>query len=184
MKTKWLQWCAVGFFSGLLALRGWAADAAADTPSAAWKTFTDPENRFSILMPADPQVTNESQPGYTSHIYMAKDGANLYLAGITLYDTATYNPSETPEKIEAELAADRDNFDKEVNAHTTGSKRRQFSEAKYPALEFTSSSEQANFSGLVVLIGGHCYMAVSAYHTADAPPEAGRFFDSFTLITP
>ncbi|HTQ31461.1 MAG TPA: hypothetical protein VMI53_09645 [Opitutaceae bacterium] len=182
MKTKWLQLSAVLLVSFVFALRGRAADEAAAAPGAGWKTFTDPESRFSILMPADPQVTNDAKEGYTSHIYMAKEGSNLYLAGVTLYDPKSYDPSASPDKIEAELAADRDNFNKEVNAHTTGSKRREF--GGHPAIEFTSASEQANFSGLAVLVGGHCYMVVSAYHTAEAPPEVVRFFDSFKLLTP
>ena len=185
MKTKWLHLSAVLFLS--LALGGvWAraADVKADAGAAGWKTFTDPENRFSILMPSDPQVSNEVKPGYTSHIYMTKASNNLYLAGVTLYDPASYNPSATPEAIESELAADRDNFNKEVKAKTTSQHRREFGSARYPAIEFKSSSEQANFSGLVVLVGSHCYMVVSAYHTAETPPEVMHFFDSFTLLTP
>jgi hypothetical protein len=182
MKTRWWQ-------SGvaLLVLLAFGLRGRADTGET-WKTFTDPENRFSILMPSDPQVTNESgpqgaaKPTYTSHIYMAKENNNLYLAGITFYDPSSYDPSATPDQVEKELAADRDNFNKAVNAHITSQQRRKFGD--YPAIEFTSSNADANFSGLIILVGTHCYMAVAAYHTPDTPAEVTRFFESYKLISP
>ncbi|MDE3083666.1 MAG: hypothetical protein KGJ37_00410 [Verrucomicrobiota bacterium] len=171
----------------LLALLALGLRAQADV-GVAWKTFTDPENRFSILMPTDPQVSSDSgpagaaKPSYTSRIYIAREGANIYLAGITLYDVSSYNPSETSETIEKELAADRDNFNKQVKAHGTDGHRRQLD--GHPALEFKSSAPQGNFSGLVVLVGSHCYMVVAAYRTPDEPAEATKFLKSFKLITP
>lgn len=157
-------------------LHVWADD------SVSWQTFTDPENRFSILMPGKPEQQDETKPGYASHTYMAKENTNLYLAGVTLYDPAVYDPSAKPEAVEAELAADRDNFNKAVNAHGSSGQRRKFD--GHPALEFTSASPQANFSGLIILAGPHCYMVVAAYHTADMPAEATRFFQSYKLMSP
>ncbi len=176
MKTKWLQRSAA-----LLALLAIGLHARADD-SVSWQTFTDPENRFSILMPGKPEQQDETKPGYASHTYMAKENTNLYLAGVTLYDPSIYNPSAKPEGIEAELAADRDNFNKAVNAHGSSGQRRKFD--GYPALEFTSASSQANFSGLIILAGSHCYMVVAAYHTPDKPAEATRFFQSYKLLAP
>jgi len=189
MKTKWLRLGAVLFAAlPVLALPGRAADADPGAPGTGWKTFTDPEGRFSILMPAAPEMQNGSgpqdaaRPGYTSRLYLAKENNNLYIAGFMLYDSSVYDPSATPEKIEAELAADRDNFNRELDAHVTSQQRRKIGD--YPALEFTSSSEEADFSGLMVLVGARCYVAVATYHTSHAPPEVGRFFSSFKLLSP
>jgi hypothetical protein len=176
MKTKWLPGLAVG-----LAWLAFGAGVWAD-PVATWKTFTDPAGRFSILMPGDPQTQDSTslahgnEPSSTSHLFVAEENRDLYLAGVTLYDPTA--------KIDVEkgLAANRDNFDQGVSAHLTSQERRKFE--GYPALDFKSSGPQANFSALIVLVGTHCYMVVAAYPSPAEPPEVVRFFRSYKLLAP
>ncbi len=57
-----------------------------------WKTFTSKEDRFAVLLPADPQVTNivwETEYGakLPGRVYTVKHGANSY--SVTVVD---YNP--------------------------------------------------------------------------------------------
>jgi hypothetical protein len=176
MKALWLQRGIVG-----LAWLAFGLCARADTVTN-WKTFTDPAGRYSILMPGDPQhqasdsPSSGGKPASHSDLYMVGENGNIYMAGSTLYD------STTNMEVERELAANRDNFNQGISAQTTSQQRLKF--AGYPALKFKSSSPQANFSALVVLNGTHCYMVVAAYKTADEPPEVGRFFQSYKLISP
>jgi hypothetical protein len=176
MKTSRLKRGLVG-----LAWLAFGLCARADT-GPTWKTFTDPAGRFSILMPGAPQAQtannpgSEGKPASSSHLYMAGENGNIYMAGETIYDpTAKID-------VEGELAANRDNFNQGISGQTTSQQRLKFGD--YPALEFKSSGAQANFSALVVLAGTHCYMVVAAYHTADEPLDAIRFFRSYKLISP
>jgi hypothetical protein len=176
LRNKWLPRALVGLALLAFGLRAWA-----DTDTS-WKTFTDPQGRFSILMPGEPQhqasdsPASEGKPSSHSDLYMVGDNGNIYMVGATIYD------STANLEVEGELAANRDNFNQGINAQTTSQQRLKF--AGYPALEFKSSGPQANFSALVVLAGTHCYMVISAYKAADEPPAAVRFFQSYKLLAP
>jgi hypothetical protein len=176
MKARWLQRGLVG-----LACLAFGFCARADTATN-WKTFMDPAGRFSILMPGEPQhqadssPAREGKPASSSDLYMAGENGNIYMAGATIYKATAEM------EVDGELAANRDNFNQGINARVTSQQSLKFGD--YPALEFKSSSPQANFSALIVLAGNRCYMVVAAYHTADEPLEAVRFFRSYKLISP
>ncbi len=168
MKAKWLQRGLVGLAWLAFGLCAWA-DAGTN-----WKTFTDSAGRFSVLMPGEPKYqasdspASASKPSSHSDLYLVGENGNLYLAGVTIYGpTAKID-------VENELAANRDNFNQGTSGQTTSQQRLKFE--GYPALEFKSSSPQANFSALVVLAGTHCYMVVAAYHTARRNAGGHPFF--------
>ncbi|PYL15461.1 MAG: hypothetical protein DME30_11380 [Verrucomicrobia bacterium] len=73
-------------------------------------------------------------------------------------------------------------FDKEVKATVVSEERRQC--GGFPAVEFKSKSEQANFHVLMVKADHRVYCTVTVYKTADEPVECVRFVSSLKLINP
>ncbi len=73
-------------------------------------------------------------------------------------------------------------FDKEVKATVVSEERRQC--GGFPAVEFKSKSEQANFHVLMVKADHRVYCTVAVYKTAEEPVECVRFVSSLKLINP
>ena len=170
-----------GFKIGLAALLALALTAGAQQPSGDWHTFTDATGHFSFLVPGEPKHQTQKDENHkegpiVTDTYLVNVQANAFIAGITQY------PPAIPLPDEEELTADRDNFNKEVNATVTSEQRKTF--AGFPAVEFKSKSEQATFHVLMVKADHNVYCTIAVYKTPDEPSECARFVSSMKLIKP
>lgn len=170
-----------GFKIGLAALLALALTAGAQQTSADWHTFTDATGHFSFLVSGEPKHETQKDESHkegpiVTDTYLVNTQANAFIAGITQYPPAIPLPDQD------ELTADRDNFNKEVKATVTSEERKTF--AGFPAVEFRSKSEQANFHALMVKADHNVYCTVAVYKTADEPSECARFVSSLKLTNP
>lgn len=170
-----------GFKSGLAASLALALTVGGQQNSGDWHTFTDPTGRFSFLVPAEPKHQTQKDESHAegpivTDTYVANTQSNAFIAGLTQY------PPSVPLDDQQELTADRDNFNKEVNGTVVSEERRQY--GAFPAVEFKSKSEQANFHALMVKADHRVYCAVTVFKTADEPVECTRFISSLKLINP
>src|SRR2546423_1290722 len=99
---------------------------------------------FSVLMPGKPEEEVKSAPDFTLHLFSIMAEKTIYIAGY-----GDYAPS-IKLAPDGELAANRDNFLKSLNATLVAS--RQINLDGHPGLEFTGESEQASLSSRVYLV--------------------------------
>ncbi len=131
--------------------------APAKTPdNSGWVKFTSPEGHFSVLMPEIPQdkaETVDSAHGpYTTHLFIVKDTASVYLIGWVDYDPS-FNFNR-----QAELEANRDNFVKGISATLTKSRPTVID--GYSAIEFTAETTDRVFKSRVFMVGRRPYQMV------------------------
>jgi len=170
-----------GLKIGLTVALALGVTAAAQQTTGNWHTFTDTTGRFSFLVPGEPQHQTQKDESHkegpiVTDTYVANTQTNAFIAGLTQY------PPAVPLEDQQELTADRDNFDKEVKATVVSEERRQY--GGFPAVEFKSKSEQANFHVLMVKADHRVYCTVAVYKTAEEPVECVRFVSSLKLINP
>jgi hypothetical protein len=165
--------------------------AAASLPSPAfqraageWITFTSEAGRFSVLMPGPGEPRDESETKtnpklgtYTTHLFLQKTDKGLFMAG-----WADYAP-EVRLDVQGEMAANRDNFAKGVQARVTS--ERPIALGDSPGIEFTAESEQATFKSRVYVVGQRPYMVIAAtLKGLEDSANVERFLASFQLKTP
>lgn len=143
-----------------------------------WVRYNSVSGRFSVLMPSTPEEkteTTDSDHGpYTTHLFVVRDGNNVYLIGWVDYDPS-FNFNR-----QAELEANRDNFVKGINATLTST--RAFTLDGYPALEFSAEAGDRTFQSRVYMVGRRPYQIVIGYPKDDPDAVArNRFFESFKV---
>jgi hypothetical protein len=170
-----------GFGIGLTAslVLAWSVRAQQTSPN--WHTFTDATGRFSFLVPSEPKRQTQKDESHqegpiVTDTYVANTESSAFIAGLTQYPPAAVLPDQD------ELTADRDNFNKQVNATVVSEQRRDYS--GFPAIEFKSKSEQNTFHALMVKADHRVYCTVTVYKTPDEPVECTRFVNSLKLIKP
>lgn len=146
-----------------------------------WRVFTDATGRFSASMPGEPQHQTQKNEEHkegpiVTDTYLVKTQSNLYVAGLTQYPPAVALPDQ------GELNADRDNFNKTVNATVVSEDRKTF--AGFPSVEFKSKSDRNTYHVLMVKADHNVYMMVAAYENGDEPLECSKFVSSLKLIKP
>jgi hypothetical protein len=141
-----------------------------------WIRFTAEDKSFSILFPAEPKASDGKGEHLVSYIAIyAIPGERVFLAGRFDYD---FVPD-----TEKELAADRDNFLKELNGKVITSKRLDYERGpgdKLPALEFVGESPDYTFKGLVILEGQRAFM-FCAGGKGDLMAPTEKFLNSLKL---
>ena len=161
----------------------------ANAQSDDWVTVTSKDGNFSVLVPAQPGF--ESKPGelnaqdaktgavlskkvrFTANIYTSIGTGEAYLAGWADYEPGfVFN-------VQGELAANRDNFVKGVNA--TLISERKISYAGNPGLEFVAKSTSMNIKARVYIFGKRPYILV-AMDGDPSFPNADKFFSSFNYM--
>jgi hypothetical protein len=149
-----------------------------------WIKFTSDAGRFSVLMPGpgDPKDESETKTdprlgSYTTHLFLQKTDKGLFMAG-----WADYAPTVRLD-VQGELAANRDNFTKGVEARVTS--ERPVTLGDSPGIEFTAESAQATFKSRVYVVGQRPYMVVAAtLKGLEDSANVERFLSSFQVKSP
>lgn len=154
--------------------------AAADPNAAGWVRFTSELGRFSVLMPETPTEKTDTTPSehgpYTTHLFITRDKItnNVYLIGWVDYD-----PSFNFNK-QSELAANRDNFVKGIEARLVSTRPLQID--GYQALEFVAETAERTFKSRVYMVGRRPYQIVIGYQKDQEDAlTTNRFFNSFKV---
>ena len=146
-----------------------------------WVSFTSEEGRFRVLMPeipTDQPKTVQTEHGpYTTHLFIVRDTANVYLIGWVDYDPSfNFNRQQ-------ELEANRDNFVKGVKAKLVNS--RTLTLDGYQAMEFIAETDDRVFTSRVYLVGRRPYQIVMGSPKGQEDPVIlDRFFNSFKIRRP
>jgi len=153
---------------------------ASDPNDAGWVRFTSELGRFSVLMPEMPTDKTETTPSehgpYTTHLFVVRDPANVYLIGWVDYDPS-FNFNR-----QSELAANRDNFVKGIKATLVST--RPLTIDGYQALEFVAETAERVFKSRVYMVGRRPYQIVIGYpKDQEDPLTTNRFFNSFKVRT-
>ena len=146
--------------------------------SSGWAHFTSDEGRFSVLMPEIPQektdTTDSSHGPYTTHLFVVRDTASVYLIGWVDYDPS-FNFNR-----QAELEANRDNFVKGINARLVSTRPTVID--GYTGLEFTAETDDRVFKSRVFLVGRRPYqIVIGSPKGLDDTASTERFFNSFKV---
>lgn len=165
--------------------------AAASLPSPAfqkaageWVNFTSEAGHFSVLMPGPGEPKDEAETKtdpklgpYTTHLFGQKTDKGLFLAG-----WADYAPDVRLD-VQGEMAANRDNFVKGVQARLTSEHAITLGDS--PGIEFTAESEQATFKSRVYVVGQRPYMVIAAtFKGLEDAANVERFLASFQVRAP
>src|ERR1044071_3623028 len=109
--------------------------------ASGWIKFTSDEGHFSVLVPDSPnektETTDSTHGPYTTHLFIVKDTASVYLIGWVDYDPS-FNFNR-----QAELEANRDNFVKGIQAKLISTRPTVID--GYTALEFTAETADRIF---------------------------------------
>lgn len=127
---------------------------------------------FSVMMPAKPE--EETRPGadLTAHLFSATTDNAVYTVAY-----GDYAPS-VRFNVDDELAANRDNFLKGVNASLKTTKPLTMDGRK--GLEFTGENAQASFKSRVFIFGTRFYqVAVAVLRGRDDAENSNKFLTSF-----
>ena len=146
--------------------------------SSGWAHFTSEEGRFSVLLPEIPQektdTTDSSHGPYTTHLFVVRDTASVYLIGWVDYDPS-FNFNR-----QAELEANRDNFVKGINARLVSTRPTVID--GYTGLEFTAETDDRVFKSRVFLVGRRPYqIVIGSPKGLDDTASTERFFNSFKV---
>ena len=146
--------------------------------SSGWVRFTSAAGRFSVLMPTTPSDKAETTPSehgpYTTHLFIVRDTASVYLIGWVDYD-ASFNFNR-----QAELEANRDNFVKGVNATLLTSNPTIID--GFNAIEFVAETADRVFKSRVYMVGRRPYqIVIGSPKGQDDSVQASRFFNSFKV---
>jgi len=154
------------------------------TVPAGWVKLASDVGRFSVLipgteLPAEKAETTtiakvpEAAP-YTSHLFVQRTDKGVFLIG-----WVDYAPNFRP-NVQGELAANRDNFVKGLEAKVTSEKPIKLGDI--PGIEFTAESKSLVIQSRVYMIGSRPYMLVAGTFTGmNDAANIERFFDSFHI---
>ena len=146
--------------------------------NSGWVRFTSDEGRFSVLMPETPTDKAETTPSahgpYTTHLFIVRDTASVYLIGWVDYDPS-FNFNR-----QAELEANRDNFVKGISAKLISTRPTVVD--GYSAIEFTAETTDRIFKSRVYMVGRRPYqIVIGSPKGFDDTASFNRFFNSFTV---
>ena len=135
-----------------------------------------PENGgFIAIMPAKPEEQLTTKEGVTTHVYIAKLDRSVYLAAYTDYAFTVEDPQK-------ELEADRDNFNKVLEAKLLTTRNITFDGRQ--GIEFTSETAAANIKSRVFIRGNRIFQqAVLIGKDTDQAKAVETFFNSFAFTT-
>ncbi|HXT63070.1 MAG TPA: hypothetical protein VN696_08540 [Pyrinomonadaceae bacterium] len=142
---------------------------------ADWIKFAPPGGGFSVLLPAQPKELELTPvPDFSAHGYGVTVDGVVYVCLFGDYAASVHlNP-------DAELAANRDNFLKALNASLISTKKIELDGRA--GLEFTGESADSNLQSQVYLVGNRVYqIAIAVPKGTDASADASRFLKSFAF---
>ncbi|HEX3559246.1 MAG TPA: hypothetical protein VHU19_08575 [Pyrinomonadaceae bacterium] len=126
----------------------------------------------------DADTKTDSKLGqYTTHLFLQKTDKGLFMAG-----WVDYAPSVRLD-VPGELAANRDNFVKGLNARVTSEHPITLGDS--PGIEFIAESADATFKSRVYVVGQRPYMIIAAtFNGMDDAANVERFLASFQVKRP
>ena len=141
-----------------------------------WIRFAPPNGGFVIMMPDKPKEDMDVKDGFTTHLFTVSAGQAVYLVGF-----GDYGPSVKldPQK---ELEANRDNFNKGLNATLQTST--QYNIDGRMGLEFTSETTNATLKSRVFIVGNRVIqLATLVSKNSNEKLNVDKFLDSFAFTT-
>jgi hypothetical protein len=127
---------------------------------------------FSAMMPLPPEEQVRPGDDFTAHLFSATTDDALYTVAY-----GDYAPSVHFD-IDDELAANRDNFLKGLDANLKTTKPLTIDGRK--GLEFTGENAQASFKSRIFIFGGRFYqIAVAVFRGKEDTENSNTFFASF-----
>jgi len=144
--------------------------------SSGWVRLAPENAGFTVMVPSKPEEQITNKESVVTHAYIAKLDRSIYLTAYTDYTAGI--------KIDPqiELEADRDNFNKVLDAKLLTT--RNITLDGRQGIEFTSETPTANIKSKVFIRGNRVFQqAVLIFKDADQTKEAETFFDSFAFTT-
>ena len=140
-----------------------------------WEKVAPAGGRFSVMMPAEPKDSEFTPaPDFTSHGYAEEIDGVIY---VCLYGDYAASIHLNPD---AELAANRDNFLKTLNASLILTKEIEL-DGRF-GLEFTGETAENTFQGKVYILGNRIFqITVGVPKVTGDAGNAARFLKSFAL---
>jgi hypothetical protein len=167
--------------AAFLALLVFFTTSAAQTTQP-WIRLAPEGTGFAVMLPGKPeeQISNKENFSFRLFTLVAKDGATpraIYLVGWGEYAPGVKFDTQ------AELAANRDNFIKEIPGMRLLGTQKITLDGR-PGIEFTGESEQTSAVSRVYVVGQRVFqMAVMTFKGMDERVNANKFFDSFAFTT-
>jgi len=150
--------------------------AAQEHTTSGWVRLTPENGGFTAMMPskAEEQIANKEK--VVIHSFIAKLDRCVYMAAYSDYDASVrINP-------QTELEADRDNFNKVLEAKLLTTRNITFD--GHQGIEFTSETPAANIKSKVFIRGNRVFQqAVLIWKDTDQTKAVETFFDSFAFTT-
>ena len=141
---------------------------------ANWVKLEPPGAGFSVMMPIRPNESMETKEDYTVHTYGAATANTIF---IVVY--VDYAPSMKLNDA-AELAANRDNLLKGVNAQLISSKEIKLDGRA--GIEFTAADDRRLYKSRVYIFGNRVHqIAAATLKDSEDTENVNRFFASFAF---
>lgn len=126
------------------------------------------------MMPAKPEEEVQLGDDFTAHLFSVTTDNALYTVAYGDYAPSVHF------NVDDELAANRDNFLKRLNAGLISTKQLMIEGRK--GIEFTGENDQASFKSRVFIFGIRFHqIAVAVFKGKDNTENTNRFFASFEL---
>jgi hypothetical protein len=156
------------------------APAPAPKPQAAWTTFHSADGRYSVLMPATPQVS--SQPGklFTVHITTCEQ------PGAT-FTVTFFNPPAralTPNLVQGTMKRDRDMSIQDIKGTLRSEEKISISKdgRDWPGLASVMENADDRYTSRLYAVAGRMYsLQVKQPKNQDNAADVTKFFDSFNV---
>jgi hypothetical protein len=140
-----------------------------------WVKLAPAESGFSVMMPGKAEEELQRSDDFTLHLYSVSTPAGIYMASYGDYAPRINLDSD------GELAANRDNFLKGLNARLI--ETRNITLNGYKGVEFTGENDMTFFKSRVYINGNRVYQIMTAVDTGkDDSANVNRFFASFAFI--
>jgi hypothetical protein len=144
--------------------------------NSTWVKLAPESGGFTAMMPSKPEEQLTTKEEVTTHAYIAKLDRCVYLSAYSDYVGGVKVAAQI------ELEADRDNFNKALDAKLLTSRNITFDGRQ--GIEFTSETPAANIKSRVFIRGNRVFQqAVLIWKDTDQTKQVEMFFDSFAFTT-
>lgn len=154
-----------------------AAVATSSAQAHNWTTQDYPADGFSILLPSDPQVQTQSDPGSGSQMRLYAVNLGQDMLGVQVIRMGAGGWSKAPDAV---LQDGKNGALAQSKTHLVTEKKIALGSA--PGLEFESENETLHFKARIYIVGKTAYTVVAAYPIGKPFDHATEFLDSFKLI--
>jgi len=155
------------------------APATPSAQAALWKTFSYPEEGFSVSFPAAPESSKRDVPtekgSFELRSYIVEIEPVAIFVGICDYGSAT--AGRDPDDV---LKGAEDGALTNSKSHLISDKK--ITLGIYHGMSFESESDTAHFSARIYFVGSTLYQTLIVFPIGKPYDGAARFLDSFQLI--